>query len=291
MASVDALEQVGPPVAEHGEGPVWDDAAGVLLMVDIHAGELLTLDVGGDRPPRRERVGESVGVVRPRSGGGVVAGVGTGFALVAPDRSVRTLEPLWPAAAGLRMNDGACDPTGRFWAGSMLRDEANGAGRGGLFRLDPGGAVERVLTDLTIPNGLVFDADGRRALFIDSPTRRVDVLHLDDGGGVTGREPLADVRVGDGVPDGMCRDADGGIWVAVHGGGAVVHLSADGEVLDVLALPTSKPTACTFGGPDLDVLYVTTSALAAPAAERSSAGALFAVRPGVRGVPAHRFAG
>ncbi len=295
MAPVDALEQVGPPVAEHGEGPVWDDVAGVLLMVDLHAGEVLTLDPAASGPPSRHRVGESVGVVRPRRGGGLVAGVGTGFALVEPDGSVRTLEPLWPAAAGLRMNDGACDPAGRFWSGSMARDEANGDGRGELFRLDADGAVERVLADLTIPNGLVFDADGRRALFIDSPTRRIDVLHVDDAGRVGGREPFADLQgleqIGDGVPDGMCRDAEGGVWVAIHDGASVVHLAADGAVLDVLPLPTARPTACTFGGADLDVLYVTTSALEAPEAERSSAGAVFAVRPGVRGAPALRFAG
>lgn len=295
MAGVDALEQVGPVVAEHGEGPVWDDVAGVLLMVDIPAGEVLTIDLTTGEAARRHRVGGSVGVVRPRVGGGLVAGVGTGFALVDPDGSVSTLEPLWPVESGLRMNDGACDPAGRFWSGSMALDQPNGGGRGALFRLGTGGTVERVVSDLTIPNGLVFDADGRRALFIDSPTRRVDVLHVDGDGAVIGREPWADVRVdgpvGDGVPDGMCRDAEGGVWVAVHGGGAVVHLDADGSLDEVLALPTARPTACTFGGPDLDVLYVTTSALQEPETEEGIAGALFAVRPGVRGTPDLRFGG
>lgn len=281
------LEQLGPPVARHGEGPVWDPGAGQLLMVDIPTGDVLSWDPQGDAAPLRTHVADSVGALRLRAGGGIVAGVGTGFALVAPTGEVQTLEPLWPEA-DLRMNDGACDAQGRFWCGSM--SEAAGPGRGALWRLDPDGTPTRVLDDLTVPNGLVFDDDGTRALFVDSPTRRVDVLHLDDGR-VVGREPWAEVRIGDGVPDGVCRDVEGGLWVAVHDGGAVVHLDATGHLDLVLELSTARPTACAFGGPDLDVLYVTTSAVQAPPGESATAGALFATRPGVRGLVAAQFAG
>ncbi|HEX8498830.1 MAG TPA: SMP-30/gluconolactonase/LRE family protein [Actinomycetales bacterium] len=281
------LEQLGPPLAQHGEGPVWDAGAGRLLMVDIPAGEVLTYDPRSGEPPARTRIGGSVGALRARAGGGLVAGVGTGFALVSPTGDVQTLDPLWPDA-DVRMNDGACDAQGRFWCGSM--GEGAEEGRGVLWRLDPDGTTTSVLTDLTIPNGLVFDDDGTRALFVDSPTRRVDVLHLDDGR-VVGREPWTDVQVGDGVPDGICRDAEGGLWVAVHGGSAVVRFDGSGRLDQVLELPTARPTACTFGGADLDVLYVTTSAVDAEPHEAGSAGALFATRPGVRGVPAALFAG
>lgn len=278
------FEQVTEPIARHGEGPVWDDERGLLLMVDIPAGDVLTLDLTLMAVVDRQHVGTSVGAVRSRRSGGLVAGVATGFAMVDPDRTVRALDPLWPGS-DVRMNDGSCDPSGAFWCGSMALDES--PGRGELWRLDPGGSPTRVMTGVSISNGLEFDDDGAGAFYVDSPTGRIDRLTLDDGA-VVGREPWARVEVGGGVPDGICRDTEGGLWVCVHSGGAVVRLDAQGRVDVVVEVPTPRPTACAFGGPDLDVLYVTTSAVGV---DDGRSGALFAMVPGVRGLPAHRFAG
>lgn len=250
------VEQLGPPITAHGEGPVWDDELQRLLLVDIPAGDVLTWDSTTAGVVDRLHVGASVGAVRPRTGDCI------------------------------RMNDGACDPSGAFWCGSMALDESPGKGQ--LWRLDAGGEATLALRDVTISNGIAFSNDGARAFYVDSPTRRVDVLHL-DGGAVVGREEWARVEVGGGVPDGICRDAEGGLWVAVHGGGAVVRFDERGGLDDVVTLPVRRPTACAFGGPDLDVLHVTTSALDSGA--DASAGALFAIQPRTRGLPTHRYAG
>lgn len=279
------LEQLGPPLAQHGEGPVWDDRSGRLVMVDIAAGEVLNVDVSTGAVTSRVRVGDTVGAVRLRRDGGLVAGADRGFVLVSADGVVGPPEPVW-SDDSVRMNDGTCDPEGAFWCGSMAKDSA--PGRGSLWRMTPDGRTTEVLRDVTVSNGIAFRDDGATAFYIDSPTRRVDLLHV-QAGEVVAREPWAQVEIGDGVPDGLCRDAEGGVWVAVHEGSAVVHVDADGRLDEVVPVPVSRVTACTFGGPDLDVLFVTTSRLG-PSPE-AAAGAVFALRPGMHGLPARRYAG
>ena len=290
------IEQLGPPVARHGEGPLWDDERQQLLLVDIPTGDVLTWDPESAKQPARQHVAPAVGAVRLRAGGGLVAGTRTGFALVDHGGTVRELDPLWPDT-DLRMNDGTCDSAGRFWCGSMSEDDERGPGHGALWCLDPITLAARVaLAGVTVSNGIAFAngngfaAGSSRAFYVDSPTRRVDVLQI-EADRVVDREPWASVEIGEGVPDGICLDAEGGLWVAIHDGAAVVRYDSQGRLDAVLEMPVGRPTACTFGGADLDVLYVTTSAVDSPDDERGSAGALFAVRPGVRGLAAYRFAG
>jgi sugar lactone lactonase YvrE len=191
---------------------------------------------------------------------------------------------------GLRINDGGCDPQGRFYLGSMAYDERTGAGT--LYRLDPDGAVAPVLDRVTVSNGVQWSADGTRVFYNDTPTGRVAVFDFDprDGTFHDGRDFV--VLPGDvGQPDGMAIDTEDGIWVALWGGSAVHRYDADGRLSEVIDLPASKVTCPAFGGPDRRTMYITTAAIDVSADEEQSAGAVFVVEPGVTGAVPHPFAG
>jgi sugar lactone lactonase YvrE len=226
-------------------------------------------------------------VLRPRRSGGAVIGIERGFALEDDDGTVRPLPPVW-SDPGVRMNEGGCDPNGRFYCGSMAYDARSGAGS--LYRLDPDGSVRVVLTDVTISNGLEWSPDGSLAYYVDTPTGRVDVFDYDVESGLTGRRPFARPE-GGGHPDGLTVDADGGVWVALYGGSAVHRYRPSGELDEVVEVPTPKVTACTLGGPDLRRLYITTSAEDLDRAADPLAGSLFSADVGVTGRPVREFAG
>jgi sugar lactone lactonase YvrE len=276
-------EQVTGPVAHHAEGPVWSAAWGGLRWVDMLAGDVLSL--ADDGTVGRRHVGAVAAVLRPRRGGGAVIGVERGFALEEPDGSLTTLDPVW-ADDGVRMNEGGCDPDGRFYCGSMAYDQR--PGRAALYRLDPDGSVHDVFGGVTISNGLEWSPDGSLAYYDDTPTHRTDVFDWSAETGLTERRPF--VRFADDEqPDGLTVDAEGGVWIAFYGGSAVRRYTADGRLDAVIELPTPNVTACTFGGPDLDQLFITTSAQGREG--DPVAGSVFRADVGVRGLPVREFAG
>ncbi|TDC47075.1 SMP-30/gluconolactonase/LRE family protein [Actinomadura sp. KC345] len=276
-------EQITGPVAYHGEGPVWSAAWGGLRWLDMLAGDVLSL--AEDGTVARRHVADLVAAVRPRRRGGAVIGVERGFALEDADGTVTALDPLW-GDAGVRMNEGGCDPDGRFYCGSMAYDQREGAGA--VHRLDPDGSVTTVVGGVTISNGLEWSPDGTRAYYADTATGRVDVFDYDRESGLTGRRPFAAAL---GSPDGLTVDAEGGVWVALYDGGSVRRYAPDRTLDHVVEVPVAKTTACTFGGDGLDRLFITTSREHLDPGEEPDAGALFTCTPGVRGVPAREFAG
>jgi sugar lactone lactonase YvrE len=289
-----AAEQATPAVAEHGEGPVWDASRGVLASVDMFRGDLLTVDLLRDGAElaevRRRHVGDLLAALRPRARGGWVVALARGFGFLdepgsAGEGEARPLDELWSDET-VRMNDGGCDPAGAFWCGSMAIDSA--PGRGALYRLAPDGSVATMLTGVTVSNGLCWSPDGSRAYYIDSDTGGIDVLTVDLAvPEVTARERFVDVG---GTPDGLTVDADGGVWVALWGGSAVHRYTPDGALDVVVTLPTTHPTACTFAGPELDELWITSSAHGAGGFD-GRAGALYRCLPGVRGLEPLPFRG
>ncbi|HVH94034.1 MAG TPA: SMP-30/gluconolactonase/LRE family protein [Nocardioidaceae bacterium] len=279
------VEQVTDPVAYHGEGPAWSPRWGGLRWVDMLAGDLLFLDADG-RVGRRH-VGSVAAVVRPRRGGGAVLGVERGFALEEPDGSIRYLPALWSSTA-VRMNEGGCDPDGRFYCGSMGYDQRPGAGS--LYRLDPDLSVHTVLDEVTISNGLEWSPDGSRAFYNDTPTHRISVFDYDSDAGLTNRRTFAELPEG-GSPDGLTVDSEGGVWTAIYDGGCVHRYRPDGVLDEVLEVPARKVTACTFGGERLDELFITTSREGLQDGEDPLAGSLFRARSPVTGLPVHEFAG
>ncbi len=277
-------EQITGAVAYHGEGPVWSPAWGGLRWVDMLAGDVLTLATDGS--VERQHVGNICAAVRPRREGGAVFGIERGFALEEPDGRLTRLDELW-SDENVRMNEGGCDPDGRFYCGSMAYDKRHGGGA--LYRLDPDRSVHVVLGNVTISNGLDWSPDGTLVYYNDTDTFRVDVFDYDRDAGLAGRRPFAET--GDARPDGLTVDAEGGIWIALSNGGALRRYAPDGVLDEVVELPVTKVTACTFGGPKLEELYITTSREGLEPGEEPLAGSLFRVAVGVQGIPVREYAG
>jgi sugar lactone lactonase YvrE len=286
--------QLTPPDAHHGEGPVWimppthaatPDWAGGLYWVDMLAGDLLRLDEAGT--VERRHVASVLAMVRPRIGGGFVYAIEHGFAV--DSGAGRPMEILPPVEdrPSVRMNEGGCDPAGNLYCGSMAYDATPGAGV--FYRLDTSGGVEVVEPSVTIPNGLEWTPDGTRAFHSDTVAERIDVLDWDAAQGLHNRRPFVTVE-GVGRPDGLTVDSEGGVWTAVWGAGAVHRYDPNGVLSEVITVPVAQASACTFGGPELDQLFITTSreGLADP---EPAAGAVFAVAAGVRGQPVRPFGG
>jgi sugar lactone lactonase YvrE len=167
----------------------------------------------------------------------------------------------------------------------MAADESQG--KGALYRLDPDHRLTRLMTGIGLSNGIGWSPDDRQMYYVDSLEHRLDVLDYDAATGeVSARRPLAEIGRGDVLPDGLTVDAEGGIWVAVWGGGAVLRYSPAGKLTTTLELPAAYVTCPTFGGPDLETMYITTAA-----GPGDGAGALFSYRPGVPGLPTHPYRG
>ncbi|MGH3344343.1 MAG: SMP-30/gluconolactonase/LRE family protein [Carbonactinosporaceae bacterium] len=268
------------------EGAGWDARRGELQWVDITAGRFHRARVSaqGLTPVRTYRLDRPVGVGVPASGGGWLLGAGQGFVHLGEDGTRTDLEqPERPHAT--RMNDGACDPQGRFWAGSMSIDERSRLGR--LYRCDLDGSVHVVLDGVTISNGLGWSLDGETMYFIDTPRRSVDAFDFEAATGtLAGRRSLVELPPGYGLPDGLTMDDEGCLWVAFFGGSAVRRFTPGGRLDAVVRVPVTNVTSCCFGGADRATLFVTTARHGldpAQLAAQPDAGCLFSVRPGVTG--------
>ena len=205
-----------------GEGARWDDRRGELLRVDIVAGHVFRDRVDDDGslvPVRTYKVPPTVGAITPIEGDdGWLLAAGRGFLHLAADGTVHPIAETTPAHA--RMNDAACDPQGRFWAGTLAHDHR--VGGGALYRLDRDGQIETVLSDLTIANGLGWSPDGATMYVADSHPRVIHAFDFDaERGTISGARVLISLAEEIGAPDGLTVDAAGDLWVAIYGGGSV----------------------------------------------------------------------
>jgi sugar lactone lactonase YvrE len=279
--------------AEVGEGPHWDPASRSLWFVDLTSGTVLRYaEVSGS--VTTFSVGQEVGAVLPRSAGGLVLAVRDGIAVASESGEGFELEvPVEFENRANRMNDAKCDPAGRLFAGTTAFDFA--AGAGALYRIDVDWSCEAVVLGVTTSNGTAWSPDGTRMYFIDSPEQGVDVFDYDvTVGSISNRRRLVTIDATAGVPDGMTVDAEGNLWVACFGGGAVRCYSAAGNQIGEIAFPVRQVTSCAFGGSDHSELYVTSACYRMTPeqlAEEPLAGATFVCRPGVVGIPASSFAG
>jgi sugar lactone lactonase YvrE len=280
-------EQFTVPCTFHGEGPFWDAENDRLLLVDMLAGAVVEVDADGGTS--RRKVAGVAAAIRARRSGGYVLATENRFVLLGPDLTEQKLLPPVLDDPLIRMNDGGCDPQGRFYCGTMAYDETPGAGT--LYRLDPDASVHVTLREVTISNGLQWNGAGDTVFYADTPTGRVDSFTFDPASAAfTDRRTFTEIS-GGGLPDGMAIDEEDGIWVALWGGGAVHRYDRAGRLDLVLELPVSNVTACAFGGPDLRTLFITTSRQGLDPDDQPDAGAVFCYEAGVRGASQHRFAG
>jgi sugar lactone lactonase YvrE len=289
--SVEVLVNRGCVLAE---GPVWDDREGCLYWVDITPGVLHRTDPTSGETTAYS-VGAPLGAACLRSQGGLLLAMSTGFAYFDPGNGAP--RPIIDPEAGNdlnRFNDGKCDPAGRFWAGTMAFSEAEGAGS--LYCLTPDLKVSKKLSGVTISNGLAWTKDHRTMYYIDTIPLKVYAFDYDEGTGEISNQRVAiTIKAEQGYPDGMTIDVEDKLWIAHYGGSCVRRWDPlTGAILETIPLPVSQVTCPTFGGPNLDTLYITTAAqnLTGEALAREPlAGALFNVKVGVPGFPAFRFAG
>jgi sugar lactone lactonase YvrE len=265
--------------AKLGEGPRWDAAVRRLLWVDIEARALHVFDPesGADRAiPVWSRIGAASWTTSDDT---VLVALAERLALLSlADESLSTVAEI-PHAGHMRLNDGACDPAGRFWIGSMALAETPGAAA--LYRF-ANGVLEWVVEGVTLSNGLGWSPDATRMYYVDSPTHRIDVFDYDvEAGTAANRRPFVELEHADGIPDGLTVDDEGGVWLALWGGSCVRRYSADGGLEEVVDVPAAHVTACCFGGDDGRTLFITSA---------EPDGRLFVVADaGVSGPPATRF--
>jgi sugar lactone lactonase YvrE len=279
------------------EGPRWDADRSELLWVDIVGSRLHRAGFGADGLLHEFpsiQFDRFVGAVAPVAGGGYILAAGAGFLFADTSGLVRELAQPEAGRNDVRMNDGACDPQGRFWAGTMAHDESPGAGV--LYRLELDGSCTTVLAGLTISNGIGWSPDGTTMYLSDSGTGCIDAFDFDGTrGDIGGRRTIVSVGERGVAPDGLTVDERGDLWVALWGGAAVRCYRPDGALRCTVPVPVDRPTSCAFGGPDRATLFITTArhGLAEAAlAHQPDAGRVFRVDGlGVAGVPCATYAG
>ncbi len=293
-----------------GEGPAWDSERGRLLWVDIPPGIVYATEQtesGSWETVKLATLPRPVGAVVPRASGGYVAASGNQFCALSETGEVESIAEIPVSADELRLNDGKCDPAGRFFAGTQTSD-GTPTGQAALYCLDLDGSVRTILPTVGLSNGLGWSADGTRMYYIDTPTLGIDVFDVDPAdGSVYNRRRLITIEFGGGRPDGLCVDNEGYLWVAVFYSGTVRRYAPDGTPAGVVRISAPLATSCAFGGDDGETLFITSSSFRMPeqrlldagmslelgeqAAAAPSAGGLFAVKPGVGGPAAVAYAG
>jgi len=304
MTARHSLRSIQTTGATIGEGPAWDVAGNRLLWCDIPGGTVHETLAGEDgwRAGRSWEMGGPVGAVMPAAAGGFIAAVGHRIVHVDADGEHRVVCTAGFDPQQLRFNDGKCDPAGRFWVGTQSHDGSAGKGAA-LYCLDVDGRLHERLGGVTISNGLDWSPDGRFFYYIDTPTLGIDRFDFDvERGLLANRHSLITHRKGEGRPDGMAVDAEGGLWVAFFYAGVVRHYAPDGRLIEEIATGVPQTTSCAFGGPAGTTLFVTTARARVPewraldagfplsiieeALNAAHAGDLLAFEPGVSGPPA-----
>lgn len=277
-----------------GESPRWHAAEARLYWVDIEGRKIHRTDpaTGADEVMT---LAQQVGCIAPRAGGGLVAALEDGSALIdAWGAEPRRFGPAVLAdKPEQRFNDGCVDAAGRLWVGSLTNDKANPAAT--LYRLDPDGTLTAMFGGLTTSNGAAFSPDGRTFYHADTPTHAIRAYDVDPATGALGGERLFHrFEHGKGRPDGAAIDAEGCYWSALWNGWRVVRLSPAGELLQTIDLPVQRPTMIAFGGADMRTAFVTSAGKNLTDEERREqphAGGIFAFRVDVPGLVQPHFAG
>jgi sugar lactone lactonase YvrE len=290
MAGAPPLQLWAAGGFELAEGALWVSSR--LVFVDILAGALLEAPGAGPGEARvLARLDVPLGAVAPVAGrpGEWIAAAGTGIALLGGDGRLSWIDrPEDGAPADMRMNDGCCDPHGRFWAGSMAYDLVPGAGS--LYQVGSDGVVRKMLEGLTVVNGPAFTADGSLMYVADTDAGLIYACEISQSGEIISQMVFADIPESEGGPDGMTVDTQGHLWVALWDGSAVRRYRPDGSVEAIIPVPAPRPTSVCLGGPAGDRLFVTTArtGLTDP---RPESGAVLSAQVEASAPPAAEFAG
>jgi sugar lactone lactonase YvrE len=279
--------------ARLGEGALWHAETQTLFWIDIENGKFHRYQPNTGQAQAID-VKQRIGTVVPTDQGGALVALQDGIHHL--DLATEQLTLLAAPEKGLkgnRFNDGKCDPAGRFWAGTMSYEGKAKAGK--LYCLYPDGHIETKIDSVGISNGIAWSLDKTKLYYIDTPTGKVQEYDYDNSSGAIAyvRDAVV-VPKSLGYPDGSTIDSEGKLWIALWNGGCVTRWDLQtGQLLAKIETPGAlNVTSCAFGGPDLATLYITTASdgVAAEAkANYPNSGGLFAVQPGVKGLPAFAF--
>lgn len=275
--------------AQLGEGAIWDATRNCLLWVDIE-GQTLHLFDPATGHDRALPTGTRIGTVVPFTDTEVVVALQSGIHRMNTATGQLTLLVNPITEPTIRFNDGKCDPAGRLWVGTFDLNVRPGAAS--LYRLDPDGSLHTMMRNVTISNGLAWSPDQRTMYYIDSPTQAIQAFDYDHATGtITNGRILVEISRADGEPDGMTLDANGNLWVAIWGGSCVnCYHASTGALLQTVRIAAPHTSSCAFGGPDLKTLFITSARQGLSEAQLREfplSGNVFAVQPGVAGVPAN----
>ena len=279
-----------------GESPVWSTTEQALYWVDIPAKRLHRWSPA-DGKEQSWQASQMLACIAQTGNGNWIAAMENGLFAITPhaDGSLdsRLLASVTHAQPGMRFNDGRCDRQGRFWAGTMLMDMAAGAPVGAMYRYNAGQTepLTAQLQGFIVPNGLAFSPDGNTLYLSDShpDVQKIWAFDYDtDSGTPHNRRLFVDMTQHPGRPDGAAVDADGCYWICGNDAGLIHRFTPEGKLDRSLAVPVKKPAMCAFGGADLDTLFVTSIRPAGDLTDQPLAGGVFALRPGVKGLPEPR---
>ena len=271
---------------EHGEGVFWNPSDGRIWWTDIQGRALWSFDpvtTQSTSIPMEDRVC----CFAPRAAGGLIVAYSDRVVLFDPETKQETLVTLFePENPETRLNDGRTDRQGRLVVGGM--NEVSGKPDSSFISIDGNLKVQTLIDQISCANSICFSPAGNTMFFADTPDREILAFDYEKGRGtLTNKRLHASFKQEPGLPDGSCVDAEGGVWNAEWEGHRVVRVAPNGTIDRVIDVPVWKPTCCAFGGPNLDTLFITSSRLMSDEAtlkKEPSAGGLFAVKPGIRGV-------
>lgn len=279
--------------AQLGEGALWHPTENKLYWVNIEGSMLYIYD-----PITKENqslsVKERVGTVVPVESGGALVALQNGIHFINTQTGALQFIANPLTSTNIRFNDGKCDPSGRFWVGSMHLQFTEGVAS--LYRMNRDKTVHKMLDGVTVSNGIAWTKDRKTMYYVDSHLRRIDAFDYDDANGaITNRRVVVTIPEGGGSPDGIALDEEGNIWAALWGANAVGRFDPrTGKLLQKIEVPAPNVSSCAFGGKNLDTLYITTARGELSEAQLEAyplSGGLFSAKPGVKGVPAEFFRG
>jgi len=276
-----------------GEGPLWSARENAVYWVDIVSKKVHRYGLADDTR-QTWMIEAGVTSLAERRQGGLVGTVRDGFAFI--DLEAGLFEPIAMPEADMpenRFNDGKVDDKGRYWAGSM--DDGEKLRTGSLYRLDGDHKLNKMDDNYAITNGPAFSVDGKTLYHTDTAKRTIFAFDFSQDGAISNKRVLVELTAAEeGYPDGMTVDSEDCLWLAHFGGSRITRYSPQGEAMQVIAMPIPNITSCTFAGPDLDTLYITTARhLLDEEGVRKYplSGSLFCCKPGVTGLPTPLFAG
>ncbi|AXT36836.1 SMP-30/gluconolactonase/LRE family protein [Phaeobacter sp. LSS9] len=273
-------------INQHGEGIFWNPADGLVWWTDIEGCTLWSFDPSTLKSASR-KMAERVCCFAPRASGGLIVAYADRVVLFDPDTGEESLVTEFESGnPETRLNDGRTDRQGRLIVGGM--NEVSGKADSSVICIDTDLKVRTIIEGVSCANSTCFSPDGATMFFADTPDREIVAFDYDTASGsVSSRRQHASFKEEPGLPDGSCVDAEGGVWNAEWEGHRVVRVAPDGTIDRVIDVPVWKPTCCTFGGTDLDTLFITTSRLMSgeeDLTKEPESGGLFAVKPGICGV-------